>query len=221
MLRKRILSLIFTIIIISSSISYGQASYIDQSNLDKGTIGVNYKSTKAVAVRVIKEANRYDYILDGYNNIPLQLGDGAYTVLVLEQVEGNKYKQIAKESVIYKAKDDKDVYLQSIQMINFNDDMEAIKKAKDLTKNAKTDKEKIEIIYNYIVNNIKYDNEKALAVYGNYLPSIDETLKSQDGICYDYSSLFAAMLRSLNIPTKLVMGRKMTLKNIIPGMKYI
>lgn len=29
-----------------------------------------------------------------------------------------------------------------------------------------------------------------------------------NGICYDYSSLFGSMLRSLGIPTKLVMGRK-------------
>src|SRR5699024_7509185 len=68
--------------------------------------------------------------------------------------------------------------------------------------------EKIKIIYNYITNNIKYDNEKAYIVQADYIPSIDDTFKFQSGICYDYAVLTAAMLRSLDIPTKLLMGYK-------------
>ena len=39
-----------------------------------------------------------------------------------------------------------------------------------------------------------------------YLPDVDEILASGKGICFDYASLMAAMLRSQNIPTKLVVG---------------
>ena len=35
---------------------------------------------------------------------------------------------------------------------------------------------------------------------------IDETLSTGKGICFDYSSLMAAMLRSQHVPTKLVVG---------------
>jgi len=38
------------------------------------------------------------------------------------------------------------------------------------------------------------------------LPNIDKTLTSGKGICYDFSSVFAAMLRSQGIPVKLVKG---------------
>ena len=83
--------------------------------------------------------------------------------------------------------------------------MLAIKKAKDLTKNVKNNQEKVKVIYDYVTKNIKYDDKKANTVETGYIPSIDETLKSQSGICYDYSVLTAAMLRSIDIPTKLVM----------------
>ena len=39
-----------------------------------------------------------------------------------------------------------------------------------------------------------------------YIPDIDNTMKTKKGICFDYASLMAAMLRSQNIPTKLVVG---------------
>lgn len=53
---------------------------------------------------------------------------------------------------------------------------------------------------------ITYDNEKAATVSGNYLPDIDETLSTKKGICFDYASLTAAMLRSIGIPAKLAIG---------------
>lgn len=210
MLKKRIISLLLvTIIFLSTTMVSVQATnnYIDETQVNSGLIKVNYTSSKGAAVRVSKENVSYDYILNGNNSFPLQLGDGEYTVSVLEKVEGNKFKQISKETVTLKSANSNDVYLQSIQMVNWNDDMNAIKKAKELVKNAKTDKEKVTAIYNYIIN-INYDYDKASKISSNYIPSIDEVLKTQNGICYDYSSLFAGMLRSLGIPTKLVMGNK-------------
>jgi len=192
----------------------GQATsaYIDKSKVDNGVINVNYNSSKSVAVRVSKGNTNYDYILNGNNTIPLQSGDGDYIISILENVEGKKFKQIAKETVTLKALNPNEVYLQSIQMINWNNEMNAIKKAKELTKNAKNDKEKATAIYNYIVNTISYDNDKASRTSSNYIPNIDSTLKAQKGICYDYASLTASMLRSVNVPTKLIMGYKNDIK---------
>ena len=39
-----------------------------------------------------------------------------------------------------------------------------------------------------------------------YLPDPDSTLESKTGICFDYASLAAAMLRSQEIPCKLITG---------------
>ncbi|MOA41408.1 Transglutaminase-like superfamily protein [compost metagenome] len=66
--------------------------------------------------------------------------------------------------------------------------------------------QKVQAIYNYVISNIKYDNQLAVKSTADYLPEIDRTFVTKKDICYGYSALFAAMLRSVDIPTKLVMG---------------
>lgn len=201
--------ILFIIIILSLFSTAAQAAegYIDKSGISSGVIKI-INNGKIGAIRVSKNRTSYDYILKGSDNIPLQLGNGSYTILILENVLGNKYKQIGKEIVELKLLDSNEVYLQSIQKVNWDDDMDAMKMAKELTKNHKNDMEKIEAIYNYIISNISYDYDKVTKLDSNYIPEIDEILKVQTGICYDYASLFAAMLRSVEIPTKLIMGYK-------------
>ncbi|MBU5314063.1 transglutaminase-like domain-containing protein [Tissierella carlieri] len=210
--KHRIILLLVITLLLFSAVAQAADDYIDKSQINSGVIKINNNNGKVGAVRVSKGSTSYDYILKGNDTIPLQLGNGEYTILVLESVGGNKFKQIAKETIALKSVDSNEIYLQSIQMINWNNDMDAIKKAKELTKNAKNDKEKVEVIYNYIITNISYDNDKASNLSSNYIPKIDETLKSQTGICYDYASLLAGMLRSVGVPTKLVMGRKNDIK---------
>lgn len=110
------------------------------------------------------------------------------------------------ETINLQVKDENGMYLQSIQDINWDVEMEVIKKAKEITKKAKTDLEKVGIIHNYVISNIRYDYGKSKTSLLDYIPSIEEIDKSQMGICYDFSSLTAAMLRSIGIPTKLVSG---------------
>ena len=56
----------------------------------------------------------------------------------------------------------------------------------------------------------QYDHNRAADVLEGrltlYIPSPDATLASKKGICYDYASFMAAMLRSYRIPTRLVKG---------------
>lgn len=203
-----LLIIIFMLILSSTLYIYAAEDYIDKSKIDSGIIKINYKSTKTVAIRVSKDNINYDYILGSEASIPLQLGNGEYTILILSNIEGNRYKQVYKEKISLELEDSNQLYLQSIQMIDFNDYMEAVKLAKELTENATTEKEKVKLIYDYIVENISYDTPKAGKMPENYLPNVDETLSSKKGVCYDYSALFASMLRSIGIPTKLMMGYK-------------
>lgn len=187
----------------------------DYTELDRGLISVNYQVDKDVQTKVMiaKDDKKYFYNLKSADNFPLQFGNGEYTVAVLELVEGNKYKAVKLEKVTLHLTNENDVFLNSIQNIKWNEEMEAIKKAKELTKDAKTDREKVTAIYNYIVKHINYDYDKANTITTGYIPVIDETFKEADGICYDYASLFAAMLRSVQVPTKLVMGYKNDIKS--------
>ena len=61
-------------------------------------------------------------------------------------------------------------------------------------------------VYEYVIKNIVYDDEKAATVKSGYLPNVDDTLKTKKGICFDYAALMTAMLRSSGIPTRLDIG---------------
>lgn len=213
MLKRQIfIPLLSFLLIFCFGINLVQASELDfySKDLEHGLINIQYQPMDNCNTKVLiqKGNKKYTYNLNSNNTFPLQLGNGNYTVYILEQKNGNTYKPISKDTVNLNIKSGNIVYLQSIQLINWDKDMEAIKKAKSLTKNLNNDQEKIEAIYNYIVKNINYDKKKSINVNTDYIPSIDETFNSSKGICYDYSALFAAMLRSVGIPTKLAMGYK-------------
>lgn len=196
----------FLILTLSTTAFAGRA-IVDTNNLDKGLVAINYsQNTDKMKVLITKGSNRYDYDLKSNMTYPLQFGNGDYTIQIVEHVSGTSYRQVEKQIVRLNLNDQKELFKQSTHMVNWNNDMAAIKKAKELTKNAKTDEDKLAAVYTYVVNNIKYDYPKASTVKAGYLPTIDSTLASNKGICYDYSVLTAGMLRSVGVPTKLIMG---------------
>ena len=212
MLKKLISSLMLSLVVVLG-IGFGtstMAASLDTSEVSNGIVKVTYDSPSnaAVAVRVSKGSDQKDFIIQENNSVPLQFGEGEYRILVLESVGGSQFRQVDSKKVVYESKDENGIYLQSINNVNWNTNMEAIKLAKELTKGLNTDKEKVQAIYSYIVSNIEYDYNRAATVQAGYTPSIDQVLSSGAGICYDYSVLFASMLRSLDIPTKVVEGRK-------------
>ncbi|MBD0382022.1 transglutaminase domain-containing protein [Paenibacillus sp. WST5] len=206
-----ILTLIAAVLLIvapKGSYAANALSVIDKSLMDKGIITVNYKSAKAAKaiVRIAKDDSKYDYHLVTGAHYPLQLGDGKYSVLVAEAAGNNKYKVVAQDTMYVKLANKEEVFLQSIQLINWDDKTKAVIESKQLTQNDETDMDKIASIYAYVTQNIKYDYEKAQTVEADYIPDLDAVYESEEGICYDYASVFAAMARSEGIPTRLVMG---------------
>lgn len=196
----------------ASPASAASAEWLDTSNVSQGVIGIHYNAPqdKRTKLMISKDASSYTYNLyssEPNETFPLQLGSGTYKISILENTTGNKYKYVYSESLEASISDPTAVYLSSVQNVKWEKDDRAIQKAKQLTQNASTDKEKVAAIYTYIVSNVKYDYALAANVSKDYIPDIDKTLAVKKGICYDYASLFAAMLRSVDVPTKLVMGQ--------------
>ncbi|MDC3416982.1 transglutaminase-like domain-containing protein [Aquibacillus salsiterrae] len=191
----------------SFSTVQAQATTTTDTQLTKGVYTVSSEvANKSDKLLVEKDGVRYIYNLTGKTNVPLQLGNGNYSVKVLEKIDGNRYKVVSKKTLAVKLENAQAPFLNSVQNVNWNDQMEPIVLAKKLTKGLKTDKQKVTAIYNYIVNNVKYDYEKAKTIKAGYIPNISDTYKTNKAICYDYASMFAAMARSLGIPTKLIAG---------------
>ncbi len=214
---KKIVLFALVMMLALSSVAYASDIYksskseIDASNASDGYIKVKYlnETTKKLKVIIDKGTSQYTYDLNNkgeYDTYPLQLGDGSYKIRIFENISDNKYATVQTSTITVKLKDQNAPYLVSNQMVNFNDESETIKKAKELTEGKTTDIEKLDVIYDYVISNITYDNEKAKTVKSGYLPSIDDILNKNKGICFDYAAVMAAMLRSESIPSKLVMG---------------
>lgn len=197
-------------IFLSAAPSFASAEYIDSSLSNQGVIKVNYTAPSSAKLKLIieKEGNKqtYDLAKNKLESFTLGYSSGKYNIRILENVSGNSYKPVYTKEIDAQLSDPNSVYLASTQTINWSNDMEPIKKAAELTKNLKTDAEKVQAIHSYIIKTYTYDYNKAKTVQPGYVPDINSTFISKNGICYDYSALFAAMLRSQGIPCKLVKG---------------
>lgn len=184
---------------------------IDASNTDQGYVMVQYTGTnpKVKLQIVTPEEDTYTYLLSQeqiYEAFPLSGGDGPYSFTVLENVEGDMYSIAFTQDLDVRITNEFLPFLYPNQYVTFTADSEAVAKGEELVKGTHSDLEAITNIYHFVTQTIVYDTEKASSVSYGYLPDIDETLRTQKGICFDYAALTAAMLRSQNIPTRLEVG---------------
>lgn len=65
----------------------------------------------------------------------------------------------------------------------------------------------VRAVYQFVTA-IAYDHDKAARLAGKrgYVPSPEETFETGKGVCFDKASLLAAMLRSLGVEAKLIVG---------------
>lgn len=185
---------------------------VDASNLSEGFVMVKYTGGKNVRIKVQitkSGGTTYTYNLNNtgaYETFPLTEGDGTYAVKVYENTSGTKYATAYSTSVTMKLRDPFLPFLYSNQYVNFTSTSATVVKGKEITKGKTTDLAKVEAIFNWVTTNFTYDYDLAANPPTGYLPNVDKVLAAKKGICFDYSAVMAAMLRSQGIPCKLVIG---------------
>ena len=187
-----------------------EVASVDYSHTEDGYVCVKYTGTvPVIKLRITgpdEEVYTYDLKSKDYEVFPLTGGNGSYTVAVYENIEGTSYAVAMSEIIDVQISDELTPYLYPNQYVNFSKDSKAVDFASDLVYSANSDLEAVELIYNYIIDNITYDKAKAESKPTNYVPDIDTTLSTKTGICLDYASLMCSMLRSQGIPTRLEIG---------------
>lgn len=188
----------------------GGGATVDYSNCDEGYIMAKFSGGGKIKLRVTRQASKtytYDLRSDGkYEVFPLTSGNGTYTVEVFENISGNQYSQAMSTRFEVKLRNSLLPFLYPSQYVNFNSKSTTVAKGAELADDADDQLGVVGNIYNYVVKNISYDENKAKTVKPGYLPKVDAILESNKGICFDYAALMAAMLRSQNIPTRLEVG---------------
>lgn len=184
---------------------------IDASGKNDGYVLVKY-SGNAAKIRMLittPQGNTYNYLISKYDEYlayPLSEGDGTYNVAVYENVVDDQYATLYAADVVASGLIDEKVFLYPNAYVDFNDNTKAVAKGSEIVESATNDLDAVKLVYEYVTENIEYDYDKAETVQSGYAPVVDDTLSSGTGICFDYASLMATMLRTQGIPTKLEVG---------------
>ncbi len=192
---------------------------VDTSNAANGYVAAKGKSKKKLKLVLTKDAQTYNYSIENDGTVayaPLNMGNGSYTVRVMENTSGNKYVALVETEVQVELEDETLPYILPNVYCNFNAQSTCVAKAKELADQSSNQADFVSKVFDFVVENINYDNDKAkeLASVTDYIPNPDETLQEGKGICFDYASLCAAMLRSQGIPCKIITG------NVSPSNIY-
>lgn len=183
---------------------------VDASNIDEGYVMADYLGdcpiVKLQLVGPDHMTYTYDLNGDDYEVFPLSAGNGTYSLGVYENVEGTQYVTVFSQELEVNITNPWGSFLYPNQYVKFDSSSDVVSVAKELVAEAHDDLEAIIMVYNYVVENITYDFDKATTVQSGYVPDVDEILRIKKGICLDYAAVMASMLRSQRIPTRLEVG---------------
>jgi transglutaminase-like putative cysteine protease len=189
-----------------------EGASVDCSNLSEGFIIVKYGGSGSggrLKTQVIKSGGstyNFDIAANRDEILPFTQGSGTYTINVVEGIGGTSYSVVFSCTVDVKLRDDLLPYLYSNQFVNYASAPNARSMAEELASGVSTDVEVTSAIFNYVTKTLAYDYELAKTVKSGYIPVLDNVMAVKKGICFDYASLMAGMLRVNRIPCKLAIG---------------
>ena len=196
-------------------ITYGYV-ILNIGNISSGYVKIKHGSEGVSALVQIYTLNCptpdvFSIVADGeWDVFALTRGDGVYTIRVLELYNDRMFDVVLAVQVDVRIGDPHSPFLYPSRYVNFNADSEAVIFASRVAAMAEDDFHLVYLIYEAVVRNINFDESLADAIYlgmvTEHVPNIDETLFTRRGICFDFSALIAAMLRSQGIPTRLEIG---------------
>lgn len=185
---------------------------IDTSHIDQGYVAVSATSSARLKFEITHDGMSYYYDLPNNGTpiaCPLNMGNGTYTFCVWENTSGTRYVAMSDPlSASVSLDDEFQPFIRPNLFCDFDESSESTRLANELCADAENEGDALRAICEWVINNVEYDEQKAASLTDatGYIPNPDETIASKSGICFDYASLVAAMLRSQGIPCKIVTG---------------
>ena len=181
---------------------------VDLSSVNEGYVALFCESDARNKLQVFHGEEKYVYdVAQGVPQIyPLQMGDGLYTFKVMKNLEDSKYFELYQCQAEVTLLDEFQPFLRPSKYADYSAASACVKKAAELAGTSADVNDFITRVYEFVCANVTYDYDKAASVASGYMPDPDSTLAEKKGICFDYASLAASMLRSQGVPTKLIFG---------------
>lgn len=196
----------------SGDLVYGDGTVsIDASHTSEGYVMVRYQGDLDMARLQFTApgiSDEYSYILSpgDYETFPLPGGNGTYHLDIYEPARDGLYALIFSQDIEAEIRDEFLPFLYPNQYVWYTPEDKAVAYASELSDGSSDDLDYVGRVYHYVTENIAYDEELAATVKSGYLPDSTRTMTTGKGICFDYASLMAVLLRCQGVPTRLVVG---------------
>lgn len=178
-----------------------------------------------IGVNTGKVEFRYAYQNDPAGAYPIPEDVDSFAVSIYEKAENGTFRRLDKTKIMLESSPAPRMaealalpippgaarFVRSTREVRFGPEDSVSANAAALTESLDTTEQKAMAVYSFISANFQYD----WALYSDvlsgkvraYTPDPAATLKKRSGICYDLVSLYAAMCRSIGIPTKMIKGQ--------------
>ena len=184
--------------------------YIDYSDISRGliTAGVDNGEQSRIKLMITGGGVTYTYSLDPGDSgvFPLTCGDGAYQAVMCRNIGDDRYAIILSADLMLEITDEFSPFLCSDRFVDYSSAPVTAALAGLLCDSDGDTLATVKNVFEFTVDFLSYDEELAANAESDYRPRTDEVLEKGKGICFDYASLMASMLRCCGIPCKLVVG---------------
>ncbi len=163
---------------------------------------VQYQDDNELIITPLPDEIRYDDLGNVYAYFDLSglRPKQDFKITVKRECKVESYDELIPARTNSVVNDENKMYLEPSEYIE-SDDVELISKAKQITEEATTDYKKAEAIFEYVNVNMSYDESSAYANKG-----AASALKNMKGVCEEFTTLFVAMCRAVDIPSRAVEG---------------
>ena len=121
-------------------------------NIKDNLLAINSSNYQGKRIMVESNGERYFYTFTQSEEIiPLSFGSDNYSVRILENIDGKRYRALYSQDIKVDTKLSNNTFLASAQPVYWTKGDKATVLADRLTKGAKSDLEKVNAIYSYIV----------------------------------------------------------------------
>lgn len=134
-----------------------------------------------------------------------------FKVIVKRKVKAGTYTETIPARSNTEITPENEIYLLPQEGIE-SDNEEIISKAKELTEEATSDYKKAEAIFEFINLEMQYDDSEKYMDMEKM--SAVTALHDMRGVCKDFSALFVAMCRAVQIPSRVVTGCSIERKDV-------
>lgn len=175
--------------------------------VEDGVVHTCYNSDKKLRFKFLKDGEEVVLRMESGKNYryTFPMGLGGYELRVYENTHDSYYRIVMRELYTLDETEWSQSLVSSSSYFDMVPGIGTI--VNSIWDDSKSDFDNVHAVFEWICSNISYDYNKMEDVLSTgYLPDLKTCLYNKKGICLDYASLFATMLRYKSVPCNVVVG---------------